>query len=591
LLIESFGVSASNHTSDDAFLEVIGMIGKRSAQMPLYDVGNVFGYVLKPGTFHAQLADAADRLFNDEDFAAFYSSGTGRPSVPPSKLALIYLMQAHAQVSDEEAVTLTGCDLRWASVLRTGAGEPYCAKSTLQLFRAHLDLHPEVESIFASSIDESKRAGLLQGHALRIAIDTKPISGRGSVQDTFNLVATGIRQLARALAKIAGQNTDSYLCTNGLSRYTEPSIKGSADIDWSDEQARSRVLTEIVVDAKRLLSIAGSHDTAVVRDAAKLLEQLMLQDIQTKKNDDGSEHSTIIDGTAKGRVPSATDPDVRHGRKSSSKRFNGHKADIAVDQESGTIVGFNVLAGDAADASGALALVEQVEHNTDMKVEETEADCAYGGGPTRQEFEDEGRVLVAKVPHEYSRDGLYPKSAFNIDLEKDTVTCPAGNITGKYSTDKAGKHFRFGSQCAACSLKSLCTKSKSGRTVTVHHKEAAIQEARRYQKTPEGRSHLRKRVVVEHRLARLAQLGIGQARYKGHRKTRLQLMIACAIANFRLAWNHKARMEAGSGQLMAICTVITCLTAVYRLATTLVQARLQLIPQRMHMPPQLVAAI
>lgn len=563
----------SNHTFDGTFLEVSdGMIGKRSAQMPLYDVGNVFAYVLKPGSFHAQLAEAADRLFKDEDFAAFYSTGTGRPSVPPSKLALIYLMQAEAQVSDLEAADRTGCDLRWAAVLRIAAGASFCAKSTLQLFRAHLVLHPEVEAIFAASINEAKRAGLLKGQALKIAIDTKPIRGRGSVQDTYNLVATGIRQVARELAKIAGQQPDEYLRSNDLVRYTEPSVKGSADIDWSDEEARCRVLTEIVVDAKRLLSIAGSHATDAVRTAAKLLEQLMLQDIETKKNDDGSEQSTIIDGTAKGRIPSATDPEVRHGRKSSSKRFNGHKADIAVDEDSGTIVGFNVLAGDAADASGALELVDQVEHNTDMTVEETTADCAYGGGPTRQQFEGADRVLLAKVPQECSRNGLYPKSAFTIDLEKHTVTCPAGNTIGKYSTDKTGKHYSFGSRCSACPLKSLCTTAKSGRTITVHPQEAVIQEARRYQKTPEGRAHLRRRFIVEHRLARLGQLGISQARYKGRKKTRIQLMISCAIANFRLAWNHTARIEAQSDHLTPYYAVIWWLTVVYWLVRTPIQA-------------------
>jgi hypothetical protein len=51
-------------------------------------------------------------------------------------------------------------------------------------------------------------------------------------------------------------------------------------------------------------------------------------------------------------------------------------------------------------------------------------------------------------------------------------------------------------------------------------------------------------VVVEHRLARLGQLGIGQARYCGHIKTRFQLMMACSLANFRWVWNQEARQEA-----------------------------------------------
>ena len=60
------------------------MIGKRSAQMPLFEVGNVFDLKLAPGTFHSQLANAAPRLFTDQDFADIYNNKIGRPSVPPS---------------------------------------------------------------------------------------------------------------------------------------------------------------------------------------------------------------------------------------------------------------------------------------------------------------------------------------------------------------------------------------------------------------------------------------------------------------------------------------------------------------------------
>ena len=151
------------------------MIGKRKAQAELFDVGNVFAYVLKPGTFHAQLAQAAPRLFQDENFAAFYSDRIGRPSVPPSFLALTLLLQQEAGISDDETIERTSCDLRWAAVLRRAAGEPLCAKSTFQLFRAHLVLHDEVRTLFQTSIREDKRAGLLKGKALRVAIDTKPI--------------------------------------------------------------------------------------------------------------------------------------------------------------------------------------------------------------------------------------------------------------------------------------------------------------------------------------------------------------------------------------------------------------------------------
>jgi hypothetical protein len=540
------------------------MIGKRPAQKPLFEVGNVFDLKLNPKSFHAQLALAAPRLFQDEDFAAFYKDKQGRPSVPPSLLALATLLQHEAGVSDEEAINRTAYDLRWAAVLGREAGQPLCAKSTFQLFRAHLVLHPEVKAIFEASLKEAKRTGLLKGEALKIALDTKPIRGRGAVQDTFNLLASGIRQLGRTLAQQEGKQPNDFFADNALDRYTHDSVKGSADLDWSDEEAKNALLTQIVADAKRLLLLATSSLPSV-REAASLLEQLLLQDVEVKETDNG-EQAHIKEGTAKGRMPSATDPDVRHGRKSASKRFNGHKAEVAVDQDSQILVAFEVIAGDAGDASGALSLVAQAEENTGLPVMETTGDCAYGGGPTRAEFAAAGRELLAKVGREVSRNGLFVKSDFELDLANDRVTCPAGQTTTTFATSPEGaKTFTFGSSCADCPLRSACTTSKSGRSISVHPQEGRLREARAYQKTSAGKARLRQRVVVEHRLARLGQLGIGQARYRSRLKTRFQLMIASSLANFRWVWNQEAEQGPISGSRLSFLAASGALRASFGL--------------------------
>jgi len=512
------------------------MIGKRSEQRDLFDVGNVYALELPAKSFYAQLAKAAPNLFSDDKFEALYSKRMGRPSVPPSALAMALILQGHDQVSDAEAIARTAFDLRWAAVLGREAGTPLCAKSTLQLFRAQLILNDGVRSLFVESIMEAKRKGLMKG-VLRVAVDTKPILGRGAVEDTYNLLATGIRQLARAIARTNGQRTEEFLRERGFERFTADSVKGAADIDWSDEKARNSFLGAVVQDARKLLDLSTDASEDVER-ASDLLRQLLLQDIEEKPAPDGGTVISVKEGTAPGRVPSVNDPEMRHGRKSSSKRFDGHKASVAVDIESQIIVAADVLSGDAADQTDVLSLVKNAEANSGEAVAETLGDCAYGGGPTRVAFEEAGRTLIAKVPRECARDGFYPKSAFQIDLENNTVTCPAGNTTDRYDDEKDGsKTFRFGSVCASCPLKGACTRSARGRTLTVHPQEAQLRTARQYQATSEGKKKLRSRVAVEHALARLGHLGIGQARYRGKRKTAYQLLIAATIANLRRTWN------------------------------------------------------
>ena len=527
------------------------MIGKVSKQNTLFDVGNVYDLVLPANSFHAQLATAAPTLFSDDDFAKFYSARMGRPSVPPSQLALMLILQTYDVVSDEEAIARSGCDLRWAAVLRRHAGTPFCAKSTLQLFRSHLVLHPDIKIVFKASIREAKRSGLLNKQVV-VAIDTKPVIGRGAVKDTYNLLADGIIQLARQLAKEQFQKVEQYLEAAGIERYAGSSIKGEADVDWSNEEEQQSLLTQIVSDAKVLLDRAAGGGKEV-RKAAELLCSLLLQDIEEKPSEgDGPSSVRIKEGTAPGRISSTTDPEQRHGRKSASKRFTGSKASIAVDVESQIILDAEILSGDAPDNDGALEMVESVEANSGVAVVETLGDCAYGDGNTRREFADADRPLTAKVPKDARREGQFPKSEFQIDLENNTVTCPGGQTTTDPRKEKdGGKTFSFGAACADCPLCARCTTNAKGRTIRVHPQESLLRNARTLQMTKEGRDRLRKRVAVEHALARLSHLGIGQARYLSRQKTKFQLLTACAVANLRLIWNRLAANAVSATQIAA----------------------------------------
>jgi hypothetical protein len=234
---------------------------------------------------------------------------------------------------------------------------------------------------------------------------------------------------------------------------------------------------------------------------------------------------------------------MRHGRKSASKRFNGHKAAVAVDLDSQLIGAVEVLAGNAGDQEKALDLVHQSERVMEAEVVETVGDCAYGGGPTRRAFSDEERVLTAKVPAS-SNGACFPKREFAIDLEKREVRCPAGQTTNDYRSGGEGQGGRFvfaAATCQACSLRSQCVRGKESRTLTIQAEEGLQQRARGHNQSAAGRKSLRQRVVVEHRIARLVQLGIRQSRYFGRTRTCLQVVMAAVVANVSLVAGYCKR--------------------------------------------------
>jgi hypothetical protein len=528
------------------------MLGERPAQRGLFEADHLYLDWVGEDTFYGVLAGLRGELFRDEDFAFLYCPDNGRRSVPPSLLATALLLQAHDRVSDEEAASRARYDVRWKVALGVEIEEAPFAKSTLQLFRAQLILHDEARAVFVRSLDYAREVGYLKGRRMAVALDTTPILGRGAVKDTYNLLADGIKKLAVTLARqVDGMRPKVWAERHSLGRYFASSIKGQAEVDWDDEDARREFLGGIVADADRLLAMGrdavqafpeGSDQGKQIREAAALLLQLLWQDIE--RQEDGGPQ--LKQGVAKDRIVSVQDPEMRHGRKSSAKRFDGHKLAIAVEPESQLITAVEVLPGNAPDRERALDLVEESEQNTGMEAEEAVGDCAYGDGMTRQEFEEAGRKLVAKVAPR--RNGKqFCKDAFEIDLETMICTCPAGQATRKLVSrgrcrqeddeSPPRQAFQFpGAVCDACGLRSQCTRAGpgKGRTVALHPQERLLQEARALENSPGFSEYIRKRQVAEHRLARLVQLGIRQARYFGRRKTLFQARIAAAVANLTL---------------------------------------------------------
>ena len=513
-------------------------------------------------SFYGFLASMRGQLFKDKEFAELYCRNNGRDSVPPSLLATALLLQTHDKASDDEAKQRADFDIRWKVALGIAVDERPFAKSTLQLFRANLVLHDRVQSVFQRSLTFARKTGYLKGRRMKAALDTTCILGRGAVKDTYNLLADGIVRVIEALARLEGVKAETWAKQHGLEGYFGSSVKGEAAVNWNNEKARRVFLQGVVADADRMLEVArqsqaGEREGSVRRqgiiEAAGLLGQLLLQDVERKE--DGA---SLKKGVSRDRIVSIHDPEVRHGHKSSSKLFNGHKAAVAVDTDSQLITAVDVLPGNAPDNTGALELVEQSEENTGVEVEETIGDCAYGDGATRQAFADAERTLVAKVPGRPNKV-RFPKEDFKIDLEAGSCTCPAGLVTrnlrsmGSRPDGHCGRQPSWGfvfdaAVCRACVLRPKCVSAKNyrGRTVRLHPQEALLQQARALQQSEAFVEYRKRRQVAEHRLGRLVQLGMRQARYFGRAKTLFQLLMAATVANLTLVARKLGLMGADS---------------------------------------------
>jgi hypothetical protein len=222
---------------------------------------------------------------------------------------------------------------------------------------------------------------------------------------------------------------------------------------------------------------------------------------------------------AKDRVISTVDPEARHGHKSRNRRFDGYKTHLSIDPDSELIDEVAVTPANTPDRDAVGDLLEGLADAHDKP--EILGDSAYADGATRATLTEAGFEVVAKVPPVRNATGLFTKDRFSVDLTTQSVTCPAGQRVAINPTRDGGGRASFKVHCKDCPLRRACTKSRSGRTITVGRHEDLLQMARVQQTTPEWQARYRAdRPKVERKISHFARRPWGgrNARVRGRRR-------------------------------------------------------------------------
>jgi hypothetical protein len=119
------------------------------------------------------------------------------------------------------------------------------------------------------------------------------------------------------------------------------------------------------------LAIEHSDDPEVCL-TSWLLTKILGDDVEQDRS--GIAH--IRQGTAEDRIVSLTDPEMRHGRKSSAHRVDGFKATVSIDQSSELILDIDDLAANAGDGQALMPAIDRVEEHSDIIVERAIGDGA-----------------------------------------------------------------------------------------------------------------------------------------------------------------------------------------------------------------------
>src|SRR4051812_27543797 len=517
------------------------MLATQSAQVGMFDAAEI-ARPLPEGSFFALLAEHGHRIVRDEDFTACYSERMGRPSIPPSQLGKVLVLQYRTGASDEQAMECVAWDLRWKVALGLAVDHHGWHPTSLTRFRARLLLHELERLALERTLAVAEELGLLDGPVEQI-IDSTPMLGAAATQDTVRLVRHGVKKLLDA---VAGCDVDA---AGELERrlqfdYARPEEK--PDCRWREKGERERMLTLVAQDAERALrAVEAVEDLlaeATVGAAHALLRELIGQDFDI----DSDGIPRLHRGTRSGRIISTVDTEMRHGRKSAQQRFDGYKLSAAVTNTSVPLItAIDITPAGDQDGPRAKYLIDA--QRARRRPPRVIADTAYGNGPVRAELAERNVEVLAPVPEGKITEDRFGKRDFQFDLDAGTVSCPAGQ-TVAISTSTAGfRGANFPTRiCGPCPLKAVCCPTRARRQITVTEHEELLLAARQALADPDTAVHLRRtRPRIERLLSLLAaRYGARKSRYFGREKTHLQAAWTAALVNLNPIAPHLAAKTA-----------------------------------------------
>ena len=434
--------------------------------------------------------------------AATYSAEPGgKEPVEAGMLARATLLQAYCHVGDRDAVDLTVMDKRWQMVLDClGAEQPPLSQSTLFNFRMRLIAQNLDKTLLERTVALAERTGGFGARQLRAALASTPLLGAGRVEDTVNLLGHALRKAVGLAARALGTSAEALLEEAGWVLVGHSSLKAALDLDWGPPPAREQALGLVLEEVARWNKWLEQpqclvEDMPSLQDVMDTLAQIIMQDTEpAPEGGPGGKRSK--QPVAPDRRISLEDADMRHGRKSSAKTFNGFQEHCGLDWDRRVTREVVVRPANEPEHEAVELLAETLEKPPGLLP--LDVDLGYMASPRMPQWAEQGVYIIARPwPQGGTR---FTKDDFTFDLGHGQVPCPGGQTVLLVP----GKDVQFpASACERCPQRAQGTTAKSGqgRSLSIREDEPFQHKLRAKLKTKRGRAALRRRTAVEHAIS------------------------------------------------------------------------------------------
>jgi transposase len=497
---------------------------------------------------YRKLREHFDTVFSDDAFEALFPT-RGQPAAAPWRLALVTVLQFAEGLSDREAADAVRARIDWKYLLGLELTDPGFDHSILSRFRDRL-IEGDAELLLLRQIlDKGRKLGLIR---MRCDMRTDATHVVASIRNMnrSELVGETLRAALNVIATVdpkwLAANVDGswYLkyAKRFESNHTPLTKEGMAaateDIGLDGMTLLERIWQDVAPHYLRTLPAVEIRRRCWVA-------QFWVDNGVVRQRHAGNLPPSQI------RADSPYDPEARYGIKRTTEwiGYKVHFTESCSPELPHLITNVDTVAAYAADAEHLPRGQDELAEQGLLPARQF-VDGAYVGAQMMLESRKKhGIEVIGPVKqnvHYTQKESGYDISAFDIDWERQSATCPQGkrSIGWWTNTSKTGRvtiSTKFSrTDCKKCAVNRLCTKNgdrnprKLGMLPREEHE--LLVAARAEQQTPEWKKLYNARAGIEGTFSQgVRSAGLRRSRYRGQAKTHLQnVAIACAINLQRL---------------------------------------------------------
>jgi transposase len=548
----------------------------------------------RPRPLAVQVRDRLGEWLGDEDFAAVFGI-RGRPGWPPSRLALVTVLQRAEHLADRQAAEAVRTRMDWQYLLGLPLDDPGFDDSVLAEFRGKVAGAGLEQVVLDALLARLAAAGLVKAGGKQRTDSTHVVAAVAAL-NRLELAGESVRAALEALAAAHPDWLAQRICVSDFARRY-----GTPMTSWRPPASQAKRDELAIAYARDGYALLGAvYDRSApswLRElpAVDVLRRVLLQNYTRTITEDGREvvrrreKEPEGDGLPPGhaRIASPYDLDARWGVKRDTF-WLGYKLHITetCDDPPPCTCPQPLPGQQAAEGrAGGRAREQDREHGkgcaqlafpnlitsvattdatvTDNQMTEPAHDAlaARNLAPGRH-YMDSGYLSAELVVSALRTRGIaligplladtsaqaragtgYARAGFAVDYDTQTVTCPQGKTSASWTPctqrGQAAAVVTFSAaDCGPCPARAQCTSSsKKRRQLTVLPRDLAEAQAaaRTAETTISFQADYARRAGVEGTMNQAASHGARRARYRGLPKTRLDhVYMACALNLLRM---------------------------------------------------------